>query len=78
MCNLTNTSARTIQRCFKKYFGLTIFKYIELYRLNIAYRILPYNSVSETAIAAGLTHLGRFSVNFKTLFAVSPSELIKN
>ena len=81
LCNITGAGLRTLQRCFKESFGLTINKYIYFVRLNQAYKYLVQSKGTKTSIgnlahSLGFTHLGRFSTDFKKLFHISPTELI--
>ena len=77
LCEVICVSSRTLQRCFKGYFNISIFEFIELYRLNMAHNLLPYNSVSSTAHMVGYQHLGRFSTKFNKLFKSPARELTK-
>ena len=73
-------SIRTLQRCFKTYFNMSIFSYLEMYRYNKAHRELKNNNnphIQQVAFSHGFSHLGRFSTGFKYHFGVSPSKLMK-
>jgi AraC-like DNA-binding protein len=77
LCRLTGVGARTLQRSFREYFGLTITDYVTTVRLNAAHRELAAAhpaeaSVSGIALKHGFTHLGRFSVEFRARFGESP------
>lgn len=77
----TSVGIRTLQRCFKEYFDLSISEYLKAVRLNAAYRELTVarpseDSVTSIALRNGFTHLGRFSTEFHNLFGQLPSELL--
>ncbi|HIK06880.1 MAG TPA: helix-turn-helix transcriptional regulator [Trichormus sp. M33_DOE_039] len=64
---------------FQKVFGVSTFQYLHQYRMEQA-RLLLYErgmSIAEVANAVGYSHLGRFSVNFKRKFGISPSDCLK-
>jgi AraC family transcriptional regulator, transcriptional activator of the genes for pyochelin and ferripyochelin receptors len=64
---------------FQKIFGVSTFQYLHHYRMEQA-RLLLYEgdmSIAEVANAVGYSHLGRFSVNFKRRFGISPSDCRK-
>lgn len=64
---------------FQKIFGVSTFQYLHQYRMEKA-RLLLYErsmSIAEVANTVGYSHLGRFSVNFKRKFGISPSDCLK-
>jgi AraC-like DNA-binding protein/DNA-binding XRE family transcriptional regulator len=79
--NVTGYSERSLQLVFKKAFNLSPFEYIEEQRLVKAKALIEAHKhskkIAEIAQDVGLLHLGRFSVNFKKRFGVSPSLLAK-
>jgi AraC-like DNA-binding protein len=81
LINLTSYSERTLQLVFRKKFNQTPFEYIEVERLKKAKALIEIHKqskkISEIANEVGIVHLGRFSVNFKKLFGISPSLLAK-
>ena len=77
LCRETGVGVRTLQRCFKDYFDVTISEYLKTKRLDAAHRDLggahpSTNTVTEIALQHGFGHLGRFSVEFKERFGESP------
>ncbi len=81
LCLVTSTSARSLQRCFREYFNLTITDYLKMVRLNAAHRDLvstnlSESSVSDIAMRNGFTHLGRFSVVYRDRFGESPGKTL--
>ena len=81
LCLETAAALRTLQRCFREYFDLTITDYIKTVRLNAAHCELinahPREySVTTIALQHGFTHLGRFSVEFHKLFGQSPRDTL--
>ena len=81
LCRVTGVGVRTLQRCFREYFGLTVTDYLKNVRLNEASRMLraahpSQISVASIALALGFTHLGRFSVEFAKRFGKSPRDTL--
>lgn len=81
LCRVTGKEVRTLQRCFRRYFNLTITDYLKMVRLNAARRALSSahpeeQTVSSIAIQNGINHIGRFSVEYKKQFGESPSETL--
>jgi AraC-like DNA-binding protein len=66
---------------FREYFGCAPIAYLKRYRLESVRRdILEDRSVrniSSVALGWGMSHLGRFSTEYKALFGESPSETLK-
>jgi transcriptional regulator GlxA family with amidase domain len=81
LCRTTDVGVRTLQRCFKEYFDVTISEYLKTVRLDAAYRSLDASQTEHSTVAAialqhGFTHLGRFSVVFRERFGESPSAIL--
>ena len=81
LCRVAGVGVRTLQRCFREYFDLTITDYLKTLRLNAARRGLAeadpsQTSVTTVALEHGFGHLGRFSVEFRDRFGESPSETL--
>jgi transcriptional regulator GlxA family with amidase domain len=72
---------RTLQRCFREYFNITVSNYLKAVRLDSARRELvaahhSNTSVTRIAMQNGCTHLGRFSVEFRERFGQSPRQAL--
>jgi len=83
LCRATGREVRTLQRCFREYFDLTITDYLKMVRLNAAHRALlsahpDEESVASIALNNGFSHLGRFSVEYKRRFGESPSKTLSH
>ena len=81
LCRVTGNGVRTLQRCFREYFNITITDYLNTVRLDAACRELAaahpsQDSVTKIALRHGYTHLGRFSVKFREHFGESPSDTL--
>lgn len=81
LCRVTGVGARTMQRCFRKYFDMSVSTYLKTLRLDSARReLLAAHSsevtVTDIAMLNGCTHLGRFSVEFREQFSESPHEVL--
>jgi len=79
---ISGYSERSIQLVYKKHFNMTPFEYIEEQRLMMAKRLIEQHKaskkISDVAVDAGFTHLGRFSISFKKRFGISPSLLVRS
>jgi transcriptional regulator GlxA family with amidase domain len=78
LCLAAGVSARCLQYAFRDLYGVSPIRYFRLRRLHEAHRslrsALPGRSaVKRAALGAGLTDLGRFSVEYRELFGQSPS-----
>jgi len=81
LCRATGVGIRTLQRCFREYFHLTITEYLKVLRLNAARRELSAADPSRTSVTTialdhGFAHLGRFSLEFRDRFGESPRETL--
>ena len=81
LCRVTGVGVRTLQRCFKEYFDLTVTEYLKTARLDAARRELRTLRPSQTTVATialrnGFAHLGRFSIKFRERFGESPNETL--
>lgn len=81
LCRVTGVGVRTLRRCFRNYFGLTVMQYLKAVRLTAAHRELvasdpARNSVAAIALRHGFSHLGRFSVQFREHFGEAPREML--
>ena len=81
LCRMIGVSGRTLQRCFRDYFDLTITDYLKTVRLDAARRELltthpSLTSVTTVAMHHGNTHLGRFSVHYRERYGESPKETL--
>jgi AraC-like DNA-binding protein len=81
ICGVTGVGVRTLQRCFREYFEVTITDYILNVRLQNAYRELaiahdPQKTVTRIAMQHGFRHLGRFSITFRQRYGISPNVVL--
>jgi AraC-like DNA-binding protein len=82
LCGATKVTARTLQRCFRHCFGLTLTEYLKAVRFEAARRDLAVaypaeQTVAQIALDNGFTHLGRFSLEFKQRFGFSAYSLLR-
>jgi len=82
ICRDLGISLRTLYRSFREYFDFTPKQYLQVLRLDKARRVLEggnpsRRSVSEIAMDHGYTHLGRFSVEYRSFFGETPSETLR-
>lgn len=82
LSKLTGYSERSIQLVYQKHLNQTPTEYIEEKRLLKAREMIEtykqYKKITEVAQEVGLVHLGRFSVNFRKRFGISPSVLARS
>lgn len=82
LCTSADVSERTLRRAFANFLGISPSCFLKTLRMNHAYRELQQAFPSETQVAVvamkcGLTHLGRFSQEYKQFFGESPSTTLK-
>lgn len=81
LCLATGVSARTLWNTFHAVCGVSPLRYFKLRRLGDAHALLrsgrpERGAVKRAALAVGLTELGRFAVEYHTLFGERPSATI--
>ena len=74
-------SSRSMQDAFRRELGTTPVSYVKERRLSIAHRRLEagdprVTTVTRIATALGITHLGRFAVEYRAHFGESPSDTL--
>ena len=78
ICKVIGVSSRTLQACCHEHLGMGPKHYLLLRRMNLARRALRQEapettSVTEIATRYGFWQLGRFAVEYQSLFGESPS-----
>ena len=76
---IANVPMRTLSQHFKAATGMSPMAYIATRRLDLARELLESQqvaSVTEAALASGITHLGRFSVRYRARFGEAPSRTL--
>jgi AraC-like DNA-binding protein len=78
ICAAIGASERTLRTCCQEHLGMGPIHYLWLRRMNLARRALlradpARASVTDIATGHGFWELGRFSVEYRTLFGESPS-----
>ncbi len=78
---IAGCSIRSLQSAFAREMGITPTRYIRQIRLEHAHRLLQSkdsgHGVTEAALAAGFTHMGKFSRYYKQYFSQLPSQTLK-
>lgn len=83
LTHLTGKSERTIERIFKKHFGIAPYSYLKIHRLHLVRNILMKQeridsiNITQIAIYNGFMHMGYFGSEYKKLFNETPSETWK-
>jgi AraC family ethanolamine operon transcriptional activator len=80
LCRVAGTSERTLEYACREQLGTTLAGYRRLRRLHGARRDLrgaePGTKVSDVALRWGFWQLGRFAVQYRTLFGQRPSDTL--
>jgi len=80
LTTLTGKSERTVERIFKKYFGIAPYAYLKLHRLHlIRYQLLKTegSTIGDIALKHGFTQMGYFGNEYKKLFNEMPSQTLR-
>lgn len=81
VCQASGTSLSRLERAFRETFGVSPHRYLALRRLAGVRRELlrqvPNVSITDVAMRWGFFHLGRFSQDYKALFAELPSHTLR-
>lgn len=64
-------------RAFKKNFGCTFSSYLNEYRIRLAQKLLTSYKVTEVSAMVGFSNITYFSVMFKKITGISPSDYRK-
>ena len=80
---LTGKSERTVERIFKKHFGITPYTYLKIHRLHLIRNQLLQRDESVTTnigdivIKNGFMQMGYFGSEYKKIFGETPSETLR-
>lgn len=74
-----NISVSTLQRRFKRTYGLNISNYMKQHRLAVAKKslLIDGNSIGEVAFETGYNHTSNFINAFRNQFGVTPAAYVK-
>jgi AraC-like DNA-binding protein len=77
ICTALDVSAQTLRRCCEEHLRMSPMRYLWLRRMNLARHALQRNrssaSVTTVAMQFGFWHLGRFAIEYRSLFSETPS-----
>ncbi len=82
ICSYASTTPRSLERIFYREFGVSPQQYVKARRLNAVHRRLLFIErdksvkISDVASSYGLSHMGRFSQDYKHFFGRSPRETL--
>ena len=81
-CHDTGINERTLQRAFLEQYNVTPKSYIQMQRLNRAYKVLLYSDpnatrVTDVATSHGYWHMSQFASDYRRLFGELPSDTLK-
>jgi len=77
---LTGKSERTVERIFKKYFGIAPYAYLKLHRLHLIRHQLMQrgeSTIGDIAMKHGFMQMGYFGNEYKKLFNETPSQTLR-
>ncbi len=82
ICADFNVTIRTLQRSFYKALGISPYRYLSLFRLNMARERLlaadpQVHTITGIAHACGIFHLGRFSQEYHKVFGELPLKTLR-
>jgi AraC-like DNA-binding protein len=82
LCEASGVSERTLRSAFQRIHGVSPVRYMHRHRMRQVRRALTAGDpstvrVSEVAARFGFANLGRFAVEFRELFGLSPSQLLR-
>lgn len=80
---LIGKSERTVERLFKKYFGVPPYTYLKFHRLHLIRKHLmqrdsSFINITHLAMDNGFMEIGYFGREYKKTFGETPSETLKN
>ena len=82
LCRELGARERTLYLGFRERYGMSPGSYVTMLRMNAAKRALvsapPGSRVTDIALRAGFTHLGRFSAEYRGQFGEPPSATLSN
>jgi AraC-like DNA-binding protein len=83
LCRALGVSTRSLQLCCAEFLGMGANRYSRLRRMHAAHSALrragpEIRSVAEVARRHGFSELGRFAVNYRSLFGESPSDTVRH
>ncbi|MGH7155624.1 MAG: helix-turn-helix domain-containing protein [Acetobacteraceae bacterium] len=82
LCAAIGVSDRTLRKCCQQHFGMGPKRYLFLRRMHLANQALRRASASEITVTDvatefGFWELGRFAVEYRSLFSESPSATLR-
>lgn len=78
LCKMVGVNRTTLNQCFRKVYGVSIFDYLRTFRLEESLRLLKTGnqSVTQVALEVGYSQQGTFTREFKKYFGRNPSDYL--
>ncbi|GAA5225468.1 helix-turn-helix domain-containing protein [Membranihabitans marinus] len=78
IANEIGTNQMYLKRSFKAYTGITIYQFIQKYRMDLAIQLIKHkkHTLSEVATKIGFSSLSSFSQAFRNYHGVNPSQFL--
>jgi AraC-like DNA-binding protein len=82
VCDSLEVSEETLRKTFQEFTGLSPMRYARLHRMHACREQLKtadpeIEKVKSVALRCGITHLGRFAVEYKQMFGENPSATLR-
>lgn len=83
LAEAANVSGRTLRNIFMDYFGISPLRYLIIYKIHAARKVLQDSNPSSTTVSNvaskfGFGHFGRFASSYRGLFGERPLDTLNN
>lgn len=83
LAEAAKVSGRTLRKIFMEFFGISPLRYLIIYKMHAARKVLQDSNPSSTTVSNiaskfGFWHFGRFASNYRGLFGERPLDTLNN